>query len=87
MVWLKLSFPPDSVKGFEVARVVESVDRTRFDFVRQLFRRLGLRGNNLDIRTRLFVVSTSLWSVINRREDRDLRLKRLAAVLDILTQR
>ncbi len=45
------------------------------------------RGNNLDIRTGLFVVSTSLWSVTNRREDRDLRLKRLAAVLDILTQR
>ena len=70
-----------------MARVVESVDRTRFDFVRQLFRRLGHRGNKLDIRTRLFVVSTSLWSVINRLEDRDLRLKRLAAVLDILTQR
>ena len=71
----------------EVARIVESVDRTRFDFVCRLFRRLGYRGNDLDIRTRLFVVSASLWSVINRNEDRDLRVKRLGTVLDILTQR
>jgi AcrR family transcriptional regulator len=69
----------------EVARIVELVDRTRLDFVGRLFRRLGFRGDALDIRTRLFVVSTSLWSVINRNEDKDLRLKRLSAVLDILT--
>ncbi|TNF82410.1 MAG: TetR/AcrR family transcriptional regulator [Acidobacteria bacterium] len=69
----------------EVAHIVESVDRTRLDFVGRLFRRLGYRGDDLDIRTRLFVVSSSMWSVINRNEDKDLRLKRLAAVLDILT--
>ena len=68
-----------------MARIVESVDRTRFDFVGRLFRQLGYRGNDLDIRTRLFVVSSSMWSVINRNEDKDLRLKRLVAVLEILT--
>jgi AcrR family transcriptional regulator len=69
----------------EVARVVEAVDRTRIDFVGRFFQRLGYRGRDLDIRTRLFVVSTSMWSVVNRDEDKDLRLKRLSAVLDILT--
>jgi AcrR family transcriptional regulator len=69
----------------EVARIVESVDRTRLDFVGRLFRQLGYRGNDLDLRTRLFVVSSSMWSVINRDEDKDLRIRRLSAVLDILT--
>jgi hypothetical protein len=68
-----------------VARIVESVDRTRLDFVGRLFRQLGYRGNDLDLRTRLFVVSSSMWSVINRDEDKDLRIRRLSAVLDILT--
>jgi AcrR family transcriptional regulator len=71
----------------EVARIVEEVDSTRLDFVRRLFRQLGYRGRDLDTRTRLFVISTSFWSSIYRNEDRDLRLKRLQAVLDILTQR
>lgn len=70
----------------EVARVVEAVDRIRLDFVGRFFRRLGYRGKDLDIRTRLFVVSTSMWSIINRNEDKDLRLRRLSAVLDILTK-
>jgi AcrR family transcriptional regulator len=70
----------------DVARIVESVDRTRFDFVRRQFRRLGYRGRELDIRARAFVVTTSLWSVINRDESQKLRLKRLGAVLEILTR-
>jgi AcrR family transcriptional regulator len=71
----------------DVGRIVEEVDSTRLDFVRRLFRQLGYRGRDLDTRTRLFVISTSFWSSIYRNEDRDLRLKRLQAVLDILTQR
>jgi AcrR family transcriptional regulator len=70
----------------EVARMVESVDRTRLDFVGRLFQQLGYRGKDLDLRTRLFVVSSSMWSVINRDEDKNLRMRRLSAVLDILTR-
>jgi hypothetical protein len=70
----------------EVARIVESVDRTRLDFVGRLFQQLGYRGKDLDLRTRLFVVSSSMWSVINRDEDKNLRMRRLSAVLDILTR-
>ncbi len=70
----------------EVARIVKSVDRTRFEFVRRQFQRLGYRGRELDVRTRAFVVTASLWPVINRDESRKLRLKRLRAVLDLLTR-
>lgn len=70
----------------EVAKVVRSVDRTRFRFVSEQFRRLGYCGDDLDIRTRAFVVSSSFWSVINRDESRSLRKQRLAALLDILTR-
>ena len=70
----------------EVARVVRSVDRTRSRFVGEQFRRLGYEGDELDIRTRTFVVTTSLWSVINRGESQRLRRRRLATLLDILTR-
>ena len=69
----------------EVAQVVRSVDRKRFRFVGEQFRRLGYRGDDLDIRTRAFVVSSSFWSVINRGESRRQRRRRLAALLDIFT--
>ena len=45
---------------------------------------MGYEGDDLDIRTRAFVVTTSLWTVINRGETRKLRLARLEAVLDLL---
>lgn len=70
----------------EVAKVVRSVDRTRFRFVREQFRGLGYSGDDLDIRTRAFVVSSSFWAVINRNESKRLRQRRLSALLDILTR-
>lgn len=69
----------------EVAEIVQSVDRTRFDFVRRLFQEIGYEGDDLDIRARTFVVTASLWSIINRGESQKRRLKRLEAVLDLLT--
>lgn len=70
----------------EVAEIVASVDQTRFELVVGQFRRLGFTGEDLDVRARTYVVTTSLWSVINRDESRSLRKQRLAALLDILTR-
>lgn len=69
----------------EVARIVASGDRTRFGFVRRQFRRLGYRGADLDFRTRTFVVTASMWSTYNRDQSPRVRRKRLAAVLEMLT--
>ena len=68
----------------EVAEIVSSVDRNRFDIVHVQFRRLGYKGDDLDIRTRSFFVTTSLWTVINRRASRKERLHHLEGVLELL---
>ncbi len=39
-----------------VAAGVKHVDRTRFEYVGQIFHAMGFRGADLDLRTRLFVV-------------------------------
>ena len=70
----------------EVARSVESVASTRNEYVGQQFRRLGFRGADLEIRTRAFVVTTSMWSTYNRDESPKLKKRHLAAVLEMLTQ-
>lgn len=70
----------------EVARAVDSVDRTRSAFVRHQFERLGFRGQELEMRTRTFVVTTSMWAVVHRDETTKARLQRLGAVLEMLTR-
>ena len=69
----------------DVAKIVRSVDRERFEVVSGLFRRLGFEGEDLDIRTRTFIVTTSLWPAITQRESKKIRLQHLAAVLELLT--
>ena len=44
----------------EVARIVKKVDARRFSFVRALFIELGFKGQELEMRTRTFVVFHSL---------------------------
>ena len=44
----------------EVARIVKKVDEQRFTFVRSLFVELGFKGQELEMRTRTFVVFHSL---------------------------
>jgi AcrR family transcriptional regulator len=44
----------------EVARIVKNVDKQRFTFVRSLFVELGFKGQELEMRTRTFVVFHSL---------------------------
>ena len=43
-----------------VARIVKKVDKQRFAFVRSLFAELGFKGQELEMRTRTFVVFHSL---------------------------
>ncbi|MGI9521464.1 MAG: TetR/AcrR family transcriptional regulator [Hyphomicrobiaceae bacterium] len=43
-----------------VARGVAKVDRQRFEYVREIFREMGHRGADLEMRTRIFVVYHSL---------------------------
>ena len=69
----------------EVARRVESVASRRNEYVGHQFRRLGFRGADLEIRTRAFVVTTSMWSIYNRNESSKLRTRQLAALLEMLT--
>lgn len=42
-----------------VAEGVRKVDEQRYKYIRQIFYDLGFRGNDLDVRTRLFVVHHS----------------------------
>ncbi len=44
----------------EVARIVKKVDKQRFTFVRSMFAELGFKGQELEMRTRTFVVFHSL---------------------------
>ncbi len=44
----------------EVAKIVKKVDKQRFVFVRSLFAELGFKGQELEMRTRTFVVFHSL---------------------------
>ncbi len=44
----------------DVARRVRRVDRERYAFVRRMFSGLGFRGNDLEARTRAFVVFQSM---------------------------
>ena len=47
-----------------VARGVREADRIRFEFVREIFRDMGFRGPDLDLRTRLFVVFQSSYGAV-----------------------
>lgn len=40
----------------EVSEGVENVDALRFEYVQSIFRDMGFRGRELDVRTRIFVV-------------------------------
>ena len=44
----------------EVARIVKKVDKQRYAFVRSIFVELGFKGQELEMRTRTFVVFHSL---------------------------
>lgn len=60
-----------------VAEAVKTVDRFRLDYVGSLFRELGFRGDELEMRTRTFVVYHSLESALTERENKSERKRRL----------
>jgi len=69
----------------EVASIVRAVDKERFEVVSGLFRRLGFAGEDLDIRTRTFIVTTSLWTAVTQKESKRMRLRHLSTLLELLT--
>ncbi len=61
----------------EVARIVKKVDKQRYAFVRSIFVELGFKGQELEMRTRTFVVFHSLESGSFVRGTKKERLKLL----------
>jgi AcrR family transcriptional regulator len=66
----------------ELRPIVRKADTLRFEYVRNLFKKIGFRGKELDIRTKLFVVYHSLemgFYVQNSLAARRRQLKQLHA--------
>ncbi len=63
----------------KVATMVARVDRERLDTVRSLFREIGFKGKELEVRTRAFVTFMSLEPAIFDRLSKKERLAQLKA--------
>jgi AcrR family transcriptional regulator len=64
---------------------VERVTKARFDFIRRIFRDLGFKGEELDMRTRLFVcyhsLETAIFDDMSPRKRSRLRKRRLELLI------
>ena len=69
------------------ARVVRKVDKIRLDFVRSAFSELGFTGDDLEMRTMLYVCYQSTESSVFREISRKQRLKLIAKRVDLLTSK
>ena len=71
----------------EVARAVRRVNRTRMETARHAFSELGFEGDDLEMRTMLFIgyhtAETSTFSDVSRKRRND----QIAARIDLLTSR
>lgn len=69
------------------ARAVRKVNKIRLDFVRSIFSELGFTGEDLEMRTRLYVcyqsTESSVFQEISRKQRRELIAKRV----DLLTSK
>jgi AcrR family transcriptional regulator len=70
-----------------VARRVRRIDRQRLIFVRSVFADLGFRGEELAMRTRIFVVYYSLDGILAARPSRKQRLKEFERQYTFFTKR
>lgn len=61
----------------KVAALVKEVDSQRYEFVKSLFSEIGFRGQELEVRTRIFAVYFSLEFAFLLRETPEERRKRL----------
>jgi len=71
----------------EVARAVRRVNRTRIETVRQAFVELGFTGDDLEMRTMLFVVYHTAEAPTFPEVSRKRRKEQIAARIDLLTSR
>ena len=70
----------------KVARVVRRVDEQRLVFIRALFAEMGFRGEELEVRTRIFVVYHSLERAFFAGEDKRTRVRLFKKRLDFFTR-
>ena len=70
----------------EAARMVRKVNRTRLDFIRDAFRKLGFTGDDIEMRAMLFVCYHA-WEVSTFKEISRKRLRTLIAKrIELLTK-
>ena len=67
------------------AKAVRKSDKTRYAYVRSLFEELGFEGEELEMRTRTYVVFYSLERAVTLRETAKQRSRRLALRHQMLT--
>ena len=71
----------------EAARAVKKSNRLRLDFVRMAFSELGFKGEDLEIRTMLFVCYHSWEASMFREISRKRRRAQIAKRIDFLTRK
>lgn len=70
-----------------VARSVRKVNRIRLDFVREAFSELGFTGDDLEMRTMLYVCYQSMEAPMFQEISRKQRRKLIAKRVDLLTRK
>ena len=74
-----------ALQDMEAARAVKKSNRLRLDFVRTAFAELGFKGEDLEIRTMLFVCYHSWETSMFREISRKRRREQISKRIDILT--
>lgn len=71
----------------DIARRVKQVYRQRMDFLRQIFRELGFEGDELEMRTRLFVCYHTWERPMFARDSKKLLRKLIRRRVDLLSKK
>ena len=69
------------------AEVVRQTDRTRYQFVRSLFAKLGFSGDDLEMRTRTFVIFHSFDGAFSIKEGAEVGKRRRILRDQLLTSK
>lgn len=69
-----------------VAEVLAEVDRNRYAFVRSLFKEMGFKGEELEIRTRIFAVANSLDDGFYPKPSKQERTRRIDGTHEFFTK-
>jgi AcrR family transcriptional regulator len=76
-----------ALQDAEVKCAVKKVNRLRLNFIREAFSELGFKGDDLEIRTMLFVCYHSLESSMFREISRKQRRDQISKRIDLLTRK